>query len=741
MNHNEMGTHSLGRAEDLIEQLVDRQRLDWRDGKQKLVESYLEAYPYQQHHGIATLELCYNEVLLRQESGETPEIQEYVRRFPKYENDLRRQFEVHVFFEEATRDVSSVGPISLQSDTPPIGSAITPPIDSNPARATSAGPVPAIPGYEIRSLIGRGGSGLVYLATQESTGQEVAVKVLHTAEQATESEIRRFRRESQAIGRLRHASIVRILDAGVANQMHFLVMECIDGEPLSQRVGDRQLSTEQAVEIAIELAEALGVAHASGVIHRDIKPQNIILEQDGTPRLVDFGLAKFEECSLSWTQTGQLVGTLPYMAPEQANGRGEEIGVQTDVYGLGAVLYFMLCGRPPHEGDSLTEMLAMVSQRTPAPIPSESANIDLRTVCMKCLQKSKSDRYGSAIELSLDLKCVRDGTPIAARPLRITEQWTRSIQRNPLMSGLVGTLVLATVMLVAGSTAAAFKFHRDGNSLRSMVTQLTLAESAAKRSLVDSYVMQVEQRVRTNQAGALEECRDVIKKLSDGNAIAELDPDRLLRLRNSVIHALSADEIIATKRAPGSTQPVQQRGRTEGKTHRLTTNAENRVLLHDRDGNLLFESSPIVGSVVFSEWIDESMLVIVSNQKVMVACGPDFELRRIDVPHAIENAKLHANEGLLAVWSGKDVSVIDFNSDTDIVTRHHSTGAILSLAWHPRAATLAIGSDDHFAYVFEACELDQPRMVIEGSRGWINKVAILESGKLVVSCDRENLTR
>jgi serine/threonine-protein kinase len=313
---------------------------------------------------------------------------------------------------------------------------------ASPAEAAD-GPLPEVPGYDVLALLGRGGMGVVYQARQLGFNRVVALKMVRAGAGADAAERARFRVEAEAVARMRHPHIVQVHDIGEANGCPYFSMEYLAGGSLSQSARAEPLEPRRAAEVVEALARGMQHAHAAGVIHRDLKPANVLLDADGTPKVADFGLARLLDGDGTRTASEVVLGTACYMAPEQAAGRGGDIGPATDVYGLGAILYDLLTGRPPIERASWEVMLERVRTQEP-PDPSRlrrGVGRDLEAVCLKCLHKRPDRRYASAQALADDLRRWLDGKPTAARPLGPAGRLGRFARRRPATS-LLGLLLL-----------------------------------------------------------------------------------------------------------------------------------------------------------------------------------------------------------------------------------------------------------------------------------------------------------
>lgn len=316
-----------------------------------------------------------------------------------------------------------------------------------------AGP-PVIAGYEIESVLGRGGMGVVYKARQHKLGRAVALKMLLSGAYASTQELARFVREAQAAASLRSANIVQIYDVGETEGRPYFTMEYVEGGSLAQRLAGVPQAPRWSAQLVATLARAVHVAHTNGIVHRDLKPANVLLALDGTPKITDFGLARRVDGGAAVTRSGLHIGTPSYMAPEQARGDLRAIGPASDVYALGAIAYELLTGGPPFRGASASETERQVLADEPVPPSRSRVSVprDLETIVLQCLHKDPARRYASAEALALDLERFLAGEPIHARPVGAFERAVKWARRRPARSiafgagvlGLAGiTLVLA----------------------------------------------------------------------------------------------------------------------------------------------------------------------------------------------------------------------------------------------------------------------------------------------------------
>lgn len=306
--------------------------------------------------------------------------------------------------------------------------------------------------YELLEEIARGGMGIVYRARQRGLNRIVALKMILAGRLATDSEVRRFYSEAEAAASLNHAGIVQVYEVGQVGHQHFFSMEFIDGPSLSELIGFGPLEPARAATIMASASEAVAFAHRQGVVHRDIKPGNILLDTHGTPHLTDFGLAGRTEAQ-SDSGSGEPFGTVSYMPPEQAAGQTRQTGPRSDVYSLGATLYCLLAGHPPFRSAHTADTLLQVISVDPVPLRRLNPRIprDLETICLKCLEKQPSRRYASADSLAADLRRFLNNEPILARPTGVLVRFSKWVQRNPALA-LLATILLAAIAALFAST-------------------------------------------------------------------------------------------------------------------------------------------------------------------------------------------------------------------------------------------------------------------------------------------------
>lgn len=343
------------------------------------------------------------EYQLRVDEGEDVDREEFIRRNPEHEQGLRDYFSDDDKINQAIRD-STYRTQEMET------------ISDLPQR---------VAGFEVLDVLGSGGMGVVYRARQLSANREVALKTLNIP-RVPQQLLKRFKIECDAVSRLQHPHVIQLFDVGEFEGRPFFVMELMEGGSLSDRLDGQEMSLDEAAELMQNLADAVDYSHEQGVLHRDLKPSNVLFTKGRdvkTAKISDFGLAKILDSEQSefrsLTNTGGILGTPGYMAPEQVEGEGSAGGRETDIYGLGAILYGILAGRPPYRGRYAIETLQLVRQgqlmRPSQHRPDAHIDAGLEAICLKCLSRESSARYHSGRELAADLEKWRAGKTPQAR--------------------------------------------------------------------------------------------------------------------------------------------------------------------------------------------------------------------------------------------------------------------------------------------------------------------------------------
>jgi len=368
--------------------------------------------------------------------------------------------------------------------------------------------------YEVLEEIGHGGQGVVYRAHQKSLNRTVALKVIGLGYWATEAHLKRFRREAEAAASLDYSGIVPIYEVGEREGSCYFSMKFVEGGQLDEVIKREPLSTRQAAELIAKVARTVHYAHEHGILHRDIKPGNILLDAKGEPHLTDFGLARLVETESTVTRTMEVLGTPSYMAPEQAVGNNAAVSSATDVYGLGAVLYQLLTGHPPFASGTTYETIKLLLDTEPRQprVLNRKIDRDLATICLKCLEKDPKRRYSSALALAEDLEHWLKHEPIRAHRTGIFTRGKKWVRRNPTTAAFIPVVVIAFAGLLWESS----RVQQD----RALVRRANLSEKERGR-------LEAE---HTNNLAAYEAyLRGRAFTFAAGTQLVESDPDGAIR--------------------------------------------------------------------------------------------------------------------------------------------------------------------------------------------------------------------
>ncbi len=431
-------------ARELGDVLLVDQAFRWCRGTGPSVEEYLAAWPAAAADPEVRLDLVYGEVRARIDRGEIPDQAELVSRFPDLEGPLSRQIDDARSLRSTASPASET--ILLDDADRRFGQqASAHPSDEPDPRAPLV-----FSDFELREMLGAGGMGEVHLAQQKSLGKRVAVKVLKRHALDDEGLIERFLREGRAAAALNHPNVVGVHGIGRCDDgRYFLVMDYVEGSSLDRQIRKGPLEPEEAARAVADAASAIAHAHEHGIVHRDLKPSNVLVDREGRVRVTDFGLAKVaSHVHTDVSVPGQIIGTPQFMSPEQADPkRWGEVGPATDVYGLGGVLYALLTGRPPADGETLTQVLVQINSadlpeppRTVRPEVPEA----LEAICLKCLAKDPRDRYDSAQQVA---EALRDWCDVehAVGPVVAAPSPPRAPRRVRFWSAATAALVIAAL--------------------------------------------------------------------------------------------------------------------------------------------------------------------------------------------------------------------------------------------------------------------------------------------------------
>jgi serine/threonine protein kinase len=368
---------------------------------------------------------------------------------------------------------------------------------------------------------------VIYKARHRGLGRLVALKMILHSSRASPEVMARFRREAEAIARIHHPNVVQIYDVGEQDGQPFFAMELVPGGSLAQRLDGTPQDSRKAAALVQNLAQAVATAHEQGIVHRDLKPGNVLLAADGTPKVADFGVAKFLDQEENLTETGAIVGTVSYMAPEQAWGTSKmrTVSPAADVYSLGVILYELLTGRPPFRGETLQDTLEQVWSHEPVPPSRLQPKVprDLETICLTCLHKEPRKRYATGQAMAEDLRRFLAGEPIRARPIGVLERGVKWVRRRPALAALLAVGVAACALLVIG------RLHYEAEIVHALATanaqrqraDASLEQANAQRQRADSNFEQANaqrQRADKNSQEFVKLVVDFSQRLADGQA-------------------------------------------------------------------------------------------------------------------------------------------------------------------------------------------------------------------------------
>lgn len=401
--------------------------------------------------------------------------------------------------------------ITLESTDPEAAQSLPEQILESFRNTTNGSDGFKIGGYRVLRKIDTGGMGHVYECMDWRLNRRVALKTINEGH-FTPQTLERFRREAQILAALKHPYIVAILELGEWRGWPFLAMEYVCGQTLSAKIQGSTLSPDHATVLMAKVARAIAYAHDQGVVHRDLKPSNILIEDSPAalhaskpdpeianaswePKIIDFGLSKWLASESRLSLSGSFLGTPAYMSPEQTDTANSEVGIAADIYSMGIILYESLVGQPPFKGESLELTIRKIRESDPTPPRSFNKSIprDLEVICLKCLRKEPSKRYGSALELANDLERFARGEPILARPARLPEKAWRWCLRNMLLASAICTSALLLVGLVVGSIWFGLRqseLRRQADIEKSRANDLQAKAVAERDKIVQLYTGQ-----------------------------------------------------------------------------------------------------------------------------------------------------------------------------------------------------------------------------------------------------------
>jgi WD40 repeat protein len=778
--------------------------LEWRlkAGESARAEEYLARYAELSDDPETAAELLAGEFRLRRRSEPDLTAKHYLVRFPQYEAALRQRFADQYQPQtgpgttpDTSRGLALIGPELNQVAT------------LSPASQQLGGTGDRLPrpgGYDVQAVLGRGGMGVVYRARQVNLDRVVALKMIVSGAHAGPEERDRFLAEARAVAAVRHPNVVQVYEVGQHDGLPYMALEYVAGGSLNERLKRGLPQPREAACLVEQLSRGIQAAHDRQIVHRDLKPQNVLLGlPEGScrdeiplgqcvPKVTDFGLAKRVEGGSALTQSGALMGTPAYMAPEQARGQGKRVGRAVDVYALGAILYECLTGRPPFHGPSAWDTMVLVASTEPVPVRQLQPGVpcDLETICMKCLVKEPEKRYSSATALAEDLRRFQAGEPIVARPASWLERVVKWARRRPATAAL---LVVSALLVVAVAVGAVSLFYRGEleAALDRAIEQTQIA--GAERAEADRQRQAAEiQRDRAHSAQTeAEQARDRARQAEaekeNQRRLAEERGAEAARYREQAELLLYARQL-ALAQAEWETNNVRtardlldrcrwdlrgwehcyldalfQRGQQHlhGHTDRVNSvafspdgkrlatcggGADRTAKVWDvAKGALLFSltgHSKEVRRVVYSP--DGQRLATFSDDRtVRVWNAVNGNQLLVFQPHnGFISGLVYSPDGKQLATSGSDrmIKVWDSATGAAIHTLKGHAGAILCLAMSSDGKRLASGSDDHTVRVWDPIKGNE-LVTFKGHTLTVNAVTFSPDGRRVASAGEDKVVK
>ncbi len=644
-----------------------------------------------------------------------------------------------------------------------LGAALTAPEDDEPSLSPeSLLQRDEFAGYELLNEIARGGMGVVFRARQRRPDRLVALKVIAAGELASPRMVERFHAETEAAARLDHPHIASIYEAGQQDGWHFFSMKLIEGPTLARRLEGKPMLPREAGPLFVKIARAVHHAHQRGVLHRDIKPNNILLDAQGEPHLTDFGLAKIMETDASLTHTNAVLGTPAYMPPEQATGNTKDVTVAADVYALGAVFYEMLTGRPPFLAASTPALLRKIVEEEVRPpmqvlrrsseaaTTTQSFTRELDIICLKALEKEPSHRYGTAAAMADDVEHWLRGEPIQAQAASRMERVRKWVRRNPARSGLIVTAVLALLVITIGSlsfnvqlrqardnaehSAADARRQLVGNHLTnaarlttdgdgftaalSLLEALGHADSESKPAILERLQLTVQLSPR------LLRVRDV-HGTPAGLAFSPASRVLTVSLRDGSMLEwnLPADTVTPLPThgdIPKTGEAVSPDGRWKLKA--VSTNA----VLSDNVSGVVIATYPVRGPLHDLGFSPDSAHCVMASFRDQVRVFESATGKSVGVPLVHEsggNKALYSPDGTLLATAGFDYHLIlrHYSRHTPVAPAIVHSALIEAAAFSPDGRFLAAGNADGVLQVWDLQTAARP-LLVDG--GFLRRVAV-----------------
>lgn len=635
--------------------------------------------------------------------------------------------------------------------------------------------------YELLEEIARGGMGIVYRARQMSLNRLVALKMILEGPLASPGFIERFQIEAQAAAKLNHPNIVPIFEIGEHQGRHFFSMKLIESGNLNQRLpsfglppgetaktpaphpnrADLQRRQRKIAALMATIARAVHHAHQRGTLHRDLKPANILIDSEGQPHVTDFGLAKLIEDDSLLTQTGALIGTPAYMAPEQAAGDGSQLTTATDIYGLGAILYHLLTAKPPFQAGTAVETMRQVIEEDPVP-PVElnrAIHRDLSTICLKCLDKDPARRYTSARSLAEDLDRWQNGETILAVPSTRVSWLLRWCRRKPALAALLATVVVLLLTVTIQSMTDAIRIEKERQTA-------VAARKAATDKLWESYLAQARAQRWSGRPGrrfdswdALVNAAQIRKSVELRNeAIAclgltdlrplpnppAMDPNTTNVMvdwpRERFLQATGSGRTVFRSMQNGAVQSqLPQEGGGVVFINEISPDGRWASLKHADEMTRVWDlsrSRPIfqysnVDATSISPDSRRIAVLVETNQLVIRDLAEGSPESIHDVPEMANGPRWSPNGKIIALPGLREVYFVDSTSGK--VVRHVPLAdQPMDLAWSPDGTRIATAGDDKIIYLWPI-EASDRMIALKGHLGTVTAVKFSPDGTVLAS--------
>jgi eukaryotic-like serine/threonine-protein kinase len=736
---------------DLARQLdavCRRFEADWRDGRRATVDDYLGDVPEEGRSALrAELEALERELCPSDETVARPEAG------PTVPPHLSTILEAPTIAPGSpiTAPIPREASSSVHEE-PTVFPRDGATVDDGPAVSSASGPgspthIRYFGDYEIIRELARGGMGVVFEARQVSLNRKVALKMILAGQLANDTDVKRFYSEAQAAANLDHPGIVPIFEVGQHEGQHYFSMGFVEGQSLSQRLNEGPVAAREAAAFMATVADAIEYAHQCGVIHRDLKPGNILLDLKGNPRVTDFGLAKTIQGDSGLTGSGQITGTPSYMPPEQAGGRRGEVGPAADVYALGATLYCAVTGRPPFQAATAMDTVIQVLSDEPVPPRRLNPSIprDLETICLKCLEKEPRERYPSAAALAADLRRFLAGEPIAARPVTRLERAAKWARRKPTLAAAYILALIAVLLGGLGGTAvwqwrAAERARRAAEVARNEADKARVAEQNARAEAE----RQREKFERFDYGRTIQVAHQEWRENNVPATLALLESTRpdLRGWEWRYVHRLCHSELLALK---GHTNFVASASFSPDGSRVLTGSFDRTAKIWDATSGAdlltLKGHADHVRSASFSR--DGSRIVTASDDQTAKVWDAESgaEVLTLKGHTGFVHSASFSPDGLRIVTASQDntAKVWDAKSGAEVLTLKGHTGWVYSASFSPDGSRIVTGGD-MTAKVWDA-KSGAEVLTLKGHTDWVVSASFSPDGSRIFTGSQDGTAK